>query len=160
MEPIYYHISISSAALEIFPSWGRIENFSFPKIFHSRQSCKFCTIHHLQSEHLLFCVSQHQAWLQDSLLQRGSCLCCSCQRQARVDGDLARHRGKLHNNCSQSERAHREHAMRPMDVLRSLVGSLQVWHSLQFPESEKYMLMDLTMWTWRLDQKCNLLQRW
>lgn len=108
MKPIYYHVSISSAALEIFPSWDRIENFSFPKTFHSRQSCKFCTIHHLQFDHLLICVSQHQLWLWDLVLQCGSCLCCSCRRQAKVDGDPTRHHCKLCNNCLENERAPRE----------------------------------------------------
>lgn len=57
MKPIYYHVFISSVALEIFPSWGRFENFSFHKTFYGRQSCKFCTIHHLQFDHLIICVA-------------------------------------------------------------------------------------------------------
>lgn len=57
-------------------------------------------------------------------------------------------------------------SMKPITVLRSPVGSLQIQHSLQpyqsstFLKSGNYILPNLTKWIGRLDQKCNLLERW
>lgn len=171
MEPIYYHVSMSSVALEISPSWGHLENFSFFKTFQSRQSCKFCTTYHLQFDHLIIHVSQHQLRLQcSSSLCYGDCnavpLCATPAwgrpRLVEIPQDTIT--GYIITALQVRELTQK--SMKPITVLRSPVGSLQIQHSLQpyqsstFLKSGNYILPNLTMWIGRLDQKCNLLQRW
>lgn len=156
MEAIYYHVSISGVALKIFPSWDHLEDFSFPQTFHSRQSCKICTIYHLQFDHLIICVSQHQ------LYSRLTPAMQLLSEVARIDRDPPRTHYII-TALQVRELIHK--SMKPMAAHRSPVGSLQVQHSLQpyqssaFLRSDKYTLPNLTMSIGRLDQKCRLLER-
>lgn len=105
MEAIYYHVSTSGVALKIFPSWDHLEDFSFPQTFHSRQSCKMCTIYHLQFDHLIICVSQHQLYSSSH-----SCNAAPVCAAAAWGGQewWRSPRNSLHNDCPASQGADKQ----------------------------------------------------
>lgn len=145
MEAIYHHVSTSGVALKIFPSWDHLEDFSFPQTFHSRQSCKMSTIYHLQFDHLIICVSQHQ--LYSSSHSCNAAPACGGQDWWRCP------RNSLHNDCPTSHRADKK-VSETHGCWQITCGLLASSTSLQAYQSSAFLKSDKNILT-----KCNNVNR-